>query len=79
MGFEKIRTTARLRAYDGGNGGGVRPNDWEVAKEGREDYIKAMDVELGPWLGPACCTSIGDGSGNSFESMLFMDFHPRQQ
>lgn len=81
VGFERIRITVRLRPYDGGNGERIRPYDWDVEEEEREDYVNAMDERLGPWLGLAQWTVLGDdntseGSGNAFESMLFLDFYP---
>lgn len=81
VGFKRIRITVRLRPYDDGNGERIRPYDWDVEEEEREDYVNAMAERLGPWLGLAQWTILGDdntseGSGNAFESMLFLDFYP---
>ncbi|KAF6230556.1 hypothetical protein HO133_004900 [Letharia lupina] len=82
VGFERIRITVRLRPYEFGGGGRVPPFDWEIVEERREDYIKEMDKRLGPWLGPADCMNLGDGTttegqGDVVDSMVGPPDEPR--
>ena len=77
--FEDIRITA---PYNTDNGGRNGPDDWQIEEKQRDDYIKALDERLSPWLGTTVCTSIGDGdtgqdSGSVLESILFLKFLSR--
>lgn len=81
LGFERIRITVRLRSYDIEDDEGHTLSYTLGIEEQREDYIKEMDERLGPWLGPADCTSIGDSdtadSWGASEILLSLDFRPR--
>lgn len=81
VGFERIKITIRLRSYDAEDDDEHTLSYNLGIKEQREDYVKEMDERLGPWLGPADCTSI-DGSDSAegwgpSEVLLSLDFRPR--
>ena len=79
VGFERIKITVRLRAYETDYYKGPRPYDREVEEEEWEDCIRSFNERLGPWLGTADMSAgFGndeEGSGNCFESMIYFNFY----
>lgn len=82
VGFERIRITVQLRLNEDDDVDRFRPYDRNDAELEREIYIDDVNERLGPSLGLAQPTFLGEkntsqGWGNAFDSMLFLDFYPR--